>query len=415
MDTFFSLDTCEGIRNTKKMSGLHALTAHATARPQSRRKLAATIVAAMVICSGLIAAPPVRAGVTELWIAQSGTWRDRFSWYPPASCSNPDYVGDDDSIIRYAISQASSGTTIVLCEGTYGMSDTLTLGSKNITLVGLSSDETILEGNGNQIVNSNGTVQVLNLTMRNGASDNNGGAIKASQIIARQVNFIDNHADTNGGAMYANNIDLSNVTLQGNSADSRGGSVYGTTVNVSSSLIALNAANYGGAISGGSITVKQSYFEANTASFDGGAISASAVRITASYLTDNYAGDDGGAIAMESGKLSSNVFVGNSSYGFGGAVYVYGDASISRNKFIGNSVEAGWGIVLLNYATARSAIDMVGNSFTGNLLVDSGVVTFLGPRIAGTAIRRVVPANLFKQNTSFKLYCIPYTPDFPWC
>ena len=106
------------------------------------------------------------------------------------SCSAPDYVGTTDVAIQSAIDDSGllAGGTIVVCAGTYDIGATLDLGGKLITLQGAGAGLTILDGGntfdgpvsnnvGYQILTSSGGITLSDMTLENGYSASNGGAV----------------------------------------------------------------------------------------------------------------------------------------------------------------------------------------------------------------------------------------------
>lgn len=106
-----------------------------------------------------------------------------------------------------AMEMANDGDAVCLLNGTYYFNDFYI--NKNITLMGESQENVILDGNGTyRICSINATdVSLVNLTFKNGYADvnkRNGGAISSKVggfLGIFNCTFINNRADTHGGAI----------------------------------------------------------------------------------------------------------------------------------------------------------------------------------------------------------------------
>ena len=127
--------------------------------------------------------------------------------------------------------------TIYLAAGTYSLSLTGELFmlrcTKPFVLSGISTDSTILDGEGNSRlfrIENTATVKIQNLTLKNGNTSGSGGAIycRNASLSLDTVIIEMNNADYRGGGIYLDifcDLNLSKVTIKNNSA-SEGGGIY---------------------------------------------------------------------------------------------------------------------------------------------------------------------------------------------
>ncbi len=173
-----------------------------------------------------------------------------------------DCVSSPCLTIAYAVNQSVSDDTIHIGEGVYF--ENLTL-DKNIALLGVSLQETIIDGgeldNVITIVNPS-SVSLRDLTIQNGYSavDAGGGVANHGTVVIERVKITSNTA-INGGGIYANgSTSISDSIISDNTAsvteDSRGGGIITGTlegiVSLDRVLLTGNEANkYGGAVFNG--------------------------------------------------------------------------------------------------------------------------------------------------------------------
>ena len=110
--------------------------------------------------------------------------------------------------VSKGVSMANDGDTVYLLNGVYILNDYYI--NKNITLMGESQENTILDGNySNRILSVNATdVSIINLKFQNGyahlTNEENGGAISSKSCGYLNIincTFINNFGDTHGGAI----------------------------------------------------------------------------------------------------------------------------------------------------------------------------------------------------------------------
>ena len=181
------------------------------------------------------------------------------------------------------------------------------------------------------------------LTLADGHSDSNGGAIENSSALSlSDVKLENNHADSNGGAIYADGeLTLTGVDFIDNFSDG----LEGGALVVGEDLFAEDvqfidneASSWGGAVSlqfGADAEIYDAVFDGNSAGSFGGAFrsapSAGDLHIERALFVDNYSGTTGGAIraAGEDVTIINTTFYGNEADNEGGAMRVqYSDVDV---------------------------------------------------------------------------------------
>ncbi len=242
-------------------------------------------VSSLVLVSFGFTASPAQAVGTTHYIAQVASAGDG------TSCTSPGYaaringnIGEDhDDTIASVIAAASSGDTIVICDGTWWFQNFIVI-DKSITLKGNGAKKTIIDGDDNtqlfQIKSLDSltiNIQDIKLTgasPRSGQTDSTngeyvtngcGGALYIkgnSDVNINHVVFSDNHGGFAGGAICydQSNVDLNiaNSSFLYNSANYDGGDI-------------LKAFTFGG--NPASITISNSTFAHGTAGRQGSSIS----------------------------------------------------------------------------------------------------------------------------------------------
>lgn len=232
--------------------------------------------------------------------------------------------GDDVNTaitLRYAIANSTDGTLIKFGQDcTINLTDTLVL-DKDITIDGAGHD-IVINGQGNVQpfkVNSGVNATLKNLTIQDGESTGDGGAIENNgNLSVVNVTMKNNHADGNGGAI-ANNGNLTVVAsdITGNSADGDGGGIYNGN---------------------GNLDVENTTITQNTADGNGGGIAS-----------------DGGTTKLEGNEIAENTAdKDNDGSGNGGGIYLGPNTTA---QLIDNSVHEN---------TGGEAPDVSGD-FQGNL------------------------------------------------
>jgi predicted outer membrane repeat protein len=182
------------------------------------------------------------------------------------------------------------------------------------TLTGPGAGQLTIDGNKSYrvfVVNTGVTVSLSGITVSDGFSTGNGGAL---------YNY--------------GTLNLSYSVFIGNSVQSgsSGGAIYslgaGAALNIWNSTFSNNSASYGAAIQNesGTLNIALSTFGANVAGTNGGAIynyNSGTVNIADGTFSGNSAGSNGGSLYLQSGtvNISTSTFSGNSATTHGGTLY----------------------------------------------------------------------------------------------
>ena len=350
------------------------------------------------------------SGGNDNWDGQAPIWDGTSTIGPKKSIKN-------------ATGTVTAGGTINIANGHYfGENNTNVTIDKNMTIIGESRENTIINGTGSaQIFTVQKGINVIikNLTFVNGTATQNltltdknitaGGAVcNFGNLNITNCTFTGNAATSNdvskehavaGGAIYnvgdltIKDSDFINNTAKGNligNNGTMGGSIFniGNLV-VDSSKFTSNNATAGGAIYNfGILTILNSRFTGNIASGNnvtaGGAIyneynstlnlNGGILNIYGSTFTGNRASGNGatagGAIASERElTIKDSTFTGNKAISandtaMGGAIFNFGNSNIINSKF-------GLDALTGNIAIGKSNASMGGAIITyGNLTIN---------------------------------------------
>ena len=250
--------------------------------------------------------------------------------------------------INLAVRAASSGSTVVVCDGTYvenvEIDTDLTLeslnGSGSVTIDG--------DGNGACIYLRLGTVSITGFTLTDGTGEphpvnttaTTGGGITilgADPATLDDIVFRANEADF-GAGLFGNEgcvVTLSNSSFDLNTAETSGGAAYlwGCTTSFDNVVTEDNYAAWGGGIyvDEGTLDLDQCTFDDNYATDWGGGIYAgegSAITASADTLvTGNTAADWGGGLMMDTGSTWSGGEIYGNDADLGGGFFSYTDGT----------------------------------------------------------------------------------------
>ncbi|MBI5681359.1 MAG: hypothetical protein HZC47_10735 [Methanobacterium sp.] len=209
--------------------------------------------------------------------------------------------------------------------------------SKNVNIKGVGQDQTIIDAGGHDrifTINSGCTVTISDLTLKNGNTAGNGGAINNQGTLnLNNCAFIGNTA-TNGGAI---NNQYSVIAFIGSSASATntmtGCTFTGNTATANGG--AINNQNSIGAFVGSSASATNTMtgctFTGNTATTNGGAINNQNSIIT--YV---------GSIASATNTMTGCTFTGNTATTNGGAINNDGsNCEIHFSRIVGNTATTG--------------------------------------------------------------------------
>ena len=325
------------------------------------------------------------------------------------NCSSP------CATIAYAVSQAKSGDTIDVDEGTYTESGIFI--NKDLIIRGVSKNKTIVQaatqkGTANdRVFNVDQSVQasIENLTVQYGKASLGGGIYIGSKSVVRisETTISDNSAsggDGMGGGVCIKgsaSVTIEKSTISNNSTSgkwSSGGGISGdcyATLKISASTISSNSAPFGqsgGGAGGGIYTsapftliIDNSTISKNNADCGGGIDNGGKATITKSIISDNSVYRRGGGIFNASSKdtlkISESTFSGNGAQFGGDAIYNlgYGPVTINDSTFSKNSVTGSSGSAFENTNTiANFPVSITNSTFSengGRAISNSGTLT----------------------------------------
>lgn len=263
--------------------------------------------------------------------------------------------------IKNATSTVANHGTIYISSGTYHESNITVY--TNMTIIGENQQNTIIDAlsKGNIFILpfiDGMSFNLVNLTLQNGNSVSNGGAInnKGFNSCLSFINdsFTNNTASVDGGAIYSHggSLTVTNDTFMDNSAINNGGVVF---IEYASLLIGTNnifknsTASYGGAI--------YNYF--------------GTVNQTNDKFMNNLATNTGGAIynCGSNTILTNDVFTNNSATIYGGVIYNTGSLTVTNDTFLNNRAPYG-GVIF----TSTGYLDIIKSTLTNNIAYEGGVI-----------------------------------------
>jgi hypothetical protein len=303
-------------------------------------------------------------------------------------------INGPKATIKNATGTVTSDGTVHIASGTYNESNIQI--NKNMNIIGENQKNTIINGqqSGNPIftIASGINITIINLTLTNGTSWQDGGAIDNYGTLSISKSTFTNNSANRGGAIdNYGTLSVDTSTFINNTANyDYGGAINnenGGTLIVNKSTFRNNTASNhdlgaGGAIDNGSmatLTVNNSTFRNNTANYDygGGAIYNfdGTLTVDNSTFTNNTATSGGGAIYNFDGTLTvkSSTFTNNSANRGGAIINDYGGiVTVKFSRIVGNSA-----IDIYNIGGSMNALDnWWGTNFVGTNPQDAGRVNF---------------------------------------
>lgn len=272
--------------------------------------------------------------------------------------------GDTATIL---FTPALSGHTVSITGSPVGFTGPATVALTGSDTSRPDTAATVIDGGRTtQLLNINsgaGPVTISNLTLQNGFSSTNGGALQ------------------NSATLNLHGVDVRDSAAHGTTvSNGRGGGVYNTgTLSVTGGSFVGNDAQTecGGAIdNSGTATISQVTIAKNSSDCGGGLMDelGGTMAVTASTIQANYARDydDGGGVQVRAGTLSliNDTVVDNiaSEYGGGVAVDQGGNATLQNVTISGNNALQGGGGIATNGGTvAVRGTVIAGNVEYGNV------------------------------------------------
>jgi hypothetical protein len=297
--------------------------------------------------------------------------------------------------LRAAVSSASSGDTITFDPSLGGKTITLTSGeiviTKALTINGPGAHNLAISGNhASRIFNTNAAVTISGLTLTNGQTTGDGGAIVASGKMTLIGDALTgNHSQNNGGAAasrFGATFTISDSTFSNNTSEFLSGALYtdGNPNSIVRSTFSGNSVlneGVGGAIfNDGTLSISQSTISNNSAigesSLAGGIYSDGSVTITDSTLSGNSAdagGEGGGFYNAGTVTFRNSTVSGNSC----------GDATIDfESQGAGIFNEARSTVTIINSSVANNT---TGTGSQGAGIYNNGTLNLSCSTIAGNA------------------------------
>ncbi len=274
----------------------------------------------------------------------------------------------DDSITFDA---SLNGSTITITDGFITITDDVTItgpGFSDLTISGNDATRHFVVNDSDS--SSTISVTISGLTLTNGMTTANGGAISNDEDLTLDtMKIVHNTSANDGGAILNRNIlTIISTIISNNTAGDSGGAIDNdgtTTVTVTGSSIKNNTAGgSSGAIdndANGTLTITSSGISDNTTGSNGGAIDNNGTLIIANATlsgntsTDNANGFGGAIQNTANGTLTitNSTLNNNSGVSSGGAIENRGTATITDSTLDGNSA-----------ADSGGAIDNFGGTLT---------------------------------------------------
>ena len=355
--------------------------------------------------------------------------------------------------LRQAITNANGAGTAAVVDFQSELTGTITLTtgeiaiSNSVTINGPGSDVITVSGGGTSRIfdvhngSNSYTVNISGLTLRNGYSATQGGAVYCSgNYLTLSNSVIENNVanGSGGGVVVTSNYSsatLLNDTFSNNSAPSGCGFLLVTpTASISGVVAQKNTCTTlggGGEVSGGTVTVSGSQFSNNT----GGGLYARApntITISNSQFTGNYIATYGGGFSSKNAKgisITGSTFSDNTAAKGGGGVSIItpvGDVVISHSTIDSNqgvgaptSKVSGGGLLFKGHTTSAiynfgieystisnntafsdGGVDIIAGDYTAVSLIDSTIAGNVATNARGGGAISMNPPNTLTVESS---------------
>ncbi len=240
---------------------------------------------------------------------------------------------------------------IYMADGEYFLNDSLNIG--NITIIGQSRNNTIINGNGNSL-SVIGNFDISYLTL------NNLRIINAKNFTASNVIFENNHVNEYAGAVSVESTAVSTL--------------------INNSMFVCNSAVKGGAIyvdsSSGTFYVDNTTFINNTASESGGAIcienKIDVLIVNSVFINNNASNGTGGSMFSNNSKISirESNFTGSKAQ-YGAAIYDKGsELTLIAASVSNNAAENAGGAIYKE----EGSLTLISSSFENNTALNGAAV-----------------------------------------
>ncbi len=281
--------------------------------------------------------------------------------------------------LQEAIKAAKSGSTLVLCPGTWALKEAVQI-SKDLTLLGAGAHQSMLEKGGlfgMLEIAAGATVTVQNLTITRGrfGSLRNDGTLTLVDVSV---------TGNNDGISNQGTLTLIRSSVTGNTARGGGGGIYNTE--------------------SGAVTLQDnSHVTGNTARVGGGIYNIGVVTLKAGCsVSVNTAEDHAGGIANE----GLNVWDSSGFHEYSGTVTLEAGSSVTGNRarLAGGGID-NWGTVILQ----------AGSSVSGNSGLDGGGIHVDAGRVSVTDSTIVLNNTPNNCAGTVAETCIGCAPDHTEC
>ncbi len=257
---------------------------------------------------------------------------------------------------------------------------TLTINGNGATITRSSTEQFRL-----LYLNASADLTINSLTLDQGYSSGNGGAIedRGGTLTVAGSSFNNNQALGNGGGIAAVNGATANITgttFNTNSAVNNAGGVYSDsgTLTVTDSTITTNTSgnNGGGLLDDGTTTITGSTFSGNKSGRGGGIYSDGTTTIINSTFSGNQGIAPGGGGIFNNGTttITNSTFSANSGLVFGGNLYNSMGTLTLNNSILANSGKNhdcdNTATIMIQYSLVKDGSCGITNGVNGNLVAD---------------------------------------------
>ena len=355
--------------------------------PRWRRLAAASLIVGITAASVAVLPATVASANPDVVTNCSGSPSVPGSLPYEVAAANP---GDT---ITFTLSPACSTITLA---STITISQDLTITGPGSSVLAVSGDNAV----GILSVNSGVTATISGLTLEDGSTGGDGGAINNSGTVTLSNSTLSNNTAFEGGGIYSDGtVTVNNSTVANNTGTSDGAgivSIFTSTLTITDSTVSGNTSPSGTggveSLSSGSmtptVTITNSTVSSNT---DGGLLNQGTMTVTGSTISGNDIpnSDPGGGIYNQSTLTVSNSTVADNSAGFGGGVFNVGSATITNSTVAGNvatGVQGGAGIYTFPGGTTTiGATILAGSVSSGGECSGIGTISDDGYNLADDA------------------------------
>lgn len=283
----------------------------------------------------------------------------------------------------------------------------------DITIDASSLTEGItINGDGkSRIFNIDGaTVELINLTITNGYTLDDGGGIYNSGTLTVTDSTVNNCSVSwdvcrAGGGIYSSGtLVLSDSVVSDNKADSGCGIYSSGSLTVTGSTISSNLGGVGGGIySDGTLLVENSTISDNYVGYGGG-IYGGTITVIGSTIINNYADLYGGGIYGDAVTITDSTISGNTCRRAGGGILCSGVLTVTNSSIDDNRADFGGGIADAEYGgyldTSCDSIITITDSLIGGNVANFG----MGGGVVSCGILKITNSTI-KDNLSGNYDC----------